>query len=305
MTSPPVSVIIPTYNRAPLVVRAAASALDQTYPSMDVIVVDDGSSDDTEQRLAAELGSQIRYLRQDNQGVSAARNRGLREATGDYIAFLDSDDVWLPKKITAQVDFLRERPKYGMVVCDYYDVDRSGTVVSIERRRQQYGADGHVLKRILNAPNLVPSTALLRREVYEEVGGFDTSLKTAEDIDFHLRVAKRFPIGVIEEPLVRYLSGNDSLSEDVSSYRDYVRVIRRFVKANHDVLSRREIHDAIFSARLKLARGLMWDGDLFNALATGARCLPYITRPKQGLELSVLSLRTVAYSILRGIGARG
>ena len=298
MTSDLVSVVIPTYNRARLVVGAIDSALGQLYPSIEVIVVDDGSSDDTEQVLGAAFGDGIRYIRQENQGVSAARNRGLSEASGQLIAFLDSDDAWLPQKTSVQVAYLERRPDFGMVVCDYFMIDADGTVESLERRRQQYGPDGWVLGRISKAPMLVPSTALLRRSVYEEIGGFDTSLRTAEDIDFLLRVAARYPIGVVEKPLVRYADSHDSLSRDVSSYRDYVRVVRRFVKENWELLSRTERHEAIYSAQLKLARGLMWDGNIAGAMTTCARCLPHVTRVTHGIELAALAARLTAYSVM-------
>ncbi len=298
MTGPVVSTVIPTYNRAKAVSGAIRSVLEQTYSSIEVIVVDDGSKDDTETVLRDEFGDSIRYIRQENQGVSAARNRGLSEVTGEYIAFLDSDDRWLREKIETQVRFLTDQPKYGMVVCDFTIVDDTGKVLEVIRRHKQYEDSRNVLTSLLGTPKLVPSTVLMRTEVYETIGGFDESLRTAEDIDFHLKVAARFPIGLVEEPLVTYLLSDAGLSADMSSFYDYVHVIDRFVADNGNLFSRWTGHNAIYNAHYKLARALMWEGKLLESFKVAAGCVPHLTGLEQGVRLSKLVTRLAAYTVI-------
>ncbi len=294
MTQPLVSVIIPTYNRAPLVLRAVRSVLAQDYPRLEVIVVDDGSTDGTAELLESEVGDEIRVIRQANAGVSTARNTGLATAKGDILGFLDSDDQWLPTKTTRQVDYLARHPEVGMVVCDYNIVDEQGDLIVRCRRRKQYGPDGWVLPNVVRNPILVPSTILLRRSVYLDVGGFDPDLRTAEDLDLHLRISASHQIGVVDEALVTYLRGAGSLSDDVSSYSDYVFVVRRFVAGHRDRLSPRDAREAVFGAQFKLARGLMWEGEASEALRAGARCLPQVSGVRDGLALGELVLRVAA-----------
>lgn len=223
-----VSVIIPTYNRRDLIARAIDSVLAQTHAVQEIIVVDDGSSDGTREMLAARYNARICYAWQANAGVSAARNHGLRLATGRFLALLDSDDVWLPEKTALQLAFLQARPDFGMVLCDVERVDPAGRSIDVLRRRLALPTDGEVFEHVLLDPALVPASVLMRREVYDAVGGFDESLATAEDLDFHLRVAAAWPIGVVEQSLVRALRGHaEGLSQLRSTYDDYIRAIER------------------------------------------------------------------------------
>lgn len=303
MSPPLVSAIIPTYNRAAMTLRATRSALAQTRQDVEVVIVDDGSTDGTEPLLADELGGligdRVRYVRQANAGVSAARNRAVAESQGEFIAFLDSDDEWLPEKTERQLEAFERWSDCGMVVCDFTIVDLDGNPTSVEHRREQYGAGGHVLERLLLRPILVPSTAMLRRSVWDAVGGFDPELRTAEDIDLQLRIAAEYSIGLVEEPLVRYLRGHDSLSETTSSYRDYLDVVTRFVRRHGRAVDRRVARGAIYSARYRLARGLMWNGDRRDSVLNAVRCAPYVTRPGEALDLAELVARNVAYAVLR------
>lgn len=235
-----VSVVIPTYNRRYIVGSAIQSALDQSYPSVEVIVVDDGSIDDTES-LVRSFDSRVRYLRQDNAGVSAARNLGLRSARGEFIALLDSDDQWLPWKLAAQVAVLRRAPDAGMVWTDMVAIDESGKQLDPAYLRHFYSAHGKVriedvlgklggLREIWpdaptdirDAPaysgNLFPSmflgnlvhtsTVLLRRDRLARVGGFDLSLKrSGEDYEYHLRTSSFGPVAFLDASSILYRVG--------------------------------------------------------------------------------------------------
>ena len=259
-----VSTIIPTYNRVDLVQRAIDSALAQTRPVDEIIVVDDGSTDGTGDVLRSRYGDAIRYHWQANAGVSAARNLGMSLARGDYFALLDSDDVWLPDKTRMQAAYLDAHPHIGMVLCDVSRVDGDGAPIDVFRRRDAIPRDGWVLADVLMNPALAPASAMFRRAVYAQTGGFDTTLRTAEDIDFHLRVARHWQIGVVETTLVEAMRGHDGLSAEPGTYDDYVRVVERAVADCAGVVDDAVRNRALAATYTRNARGMLigrrWSG---------------------------------------------
>lgn len=255
-----VSVIIPTYNRRDLLPRALDSVLAQTVPVDEIIVIDDGSTDGTDDMLRARCGDRVRYVWQPNAGVSAARNHGLRLAQGRYLALLDSDDLWLPTKTELQVAFLDTHPDFGMVVCDVERVDSDYRHIDVFRRRDTLREDGWVLRWVLHNPALAPASVLMRREVVEQLGGFDEGLRTAEDLEFHLRVARHWKIGVVEQALVRAMRGHDGLSAANSTYDDYVRVVEAAVAGARGSIDDRELDEALAGTYARNARGMLIRG---------------------------------------------
>lgn len=253
-----VSVIIPTYNRRELVQRAIGTVLAQTREVQEILVVDDGSSDGTGEALAAAFGDRIRYVRQANGGVSSARNHGLRLASGRFLTLLDSDDEWLPEKTQRQIEWLQARPDYGMALCDVVRMDAEHRDIELFRRRELLPEDGMILKWVLVQPALVPASVMMRREVFETVGGFDETLATGEDLDFHLRVAARWPIGIVEQPLVRAMRGHDGLSSLARTYDDYVRVIERAAALAAGSVAEVDRHRALARAYARNARGMVY-----------------------------------------------
>lgn len=235
-----VSVVIPTYNRARLVGRAIESACRQTYEPIEIVVVDDGSTDGTAD-VVTRFDPRMRYYRQENGGVATARNLGLRHARGEFIAFLDSDDQWHPWKIAAQIAVLRAHPEVGMVWTDMSAVDGSGHVRTARYLRTMYSAYRHVdLARVCptsgrlgtmwpGAPpdraddrvhigefysymflgNLVhTSTVVLRREWARQAGGFDEELRpSAEDYPYHFRTTALGPVALIDAASTLYVVG--------------------------------------------------------------------------------------------------
>lgn len=199
---PGVAVIIPTFNYARFVARAVQSVLDQTFPPAEVIVVDDGSTDETPDVLAT-FGSRIRVIRQENRGVSAARNLGVEDASAPLVAFLDADDAWLPRKLEAQVAALQAHPGAGLVHCGVQDVDEDGRVL----RRNTEGGEGWVagdllmMKPVVHAPSC---SMLIPRRVFDEAGGFDERLSTSADWDLCVRIAARLPFAFVPEVLLSY-----------------------------------------------------------------------------------------------------
>lgn len=207
---PQVSVIIPTYNRAVWVAEAVASVLVQTYRDFEVIVVDDASHDDTLERLGR-FFPQVTLVRSDSRrGVSGARNLGVRAARGKWLAFLDSDDLWLPEKLDRQMAYLREQPH--LIICQTDEIwVRNGVRVTPPMTHRKIG--GEIFLPSLRRCLVSPSAVVLRRELFDEMGGFDESLPAAEDYDLWLRIAWRYPVGLVPEPLVIKRGGHpDQLS---------------------------------------------------------------------------------------------
>ena len=225
-----VSVIIPTYNNGRYVADAVESALAQTYPLLEVIVVDDGSSDDTEEVLRPYRG-RIRYVFQENGGPSAARNTGIHEARGDVIAFLDADDRWLPEKITKQLDKLEQDSAVGLVGCGLSLIDEKGDVLQTILRRN-YASRSAFLED-LAVQNIVGggSVPLVRKECFQRVGLFDKGIIGSEDWDMWLRIAWHYKVVFVEEPLVQYMVRGNSLSS--SAYTEKMLVNDLAVISKH------------------------------------------------------------------------
>lgn len=266
-----ITTVIPTYNRSADVVVAVESAVAQRYPNdlHEIIVVDDGSTDDTEAVLAARFGDRIRYLRKSNGGVSRARNHGIAHARGDAVAFLDSDDTWEPDKIAAQVEVLRARPSVAMVLTSMVFVDGAGRPFDTLSRRSTLPTDGHILPYVLRNPAMTPSSAMVRTRVARELCGFDPDLRTAEDLDFHLRLALRHEVAVIDRPLLRYTRADGSLGDSTRSYHDYVAVVRRFVETHADEIDAQTRREALFGAYVRNAHGLAQHGEVKAAVGYG------------------------------------
>lgn len=204
-----ISVIIPTYNRATLVLEALESVFCQDLPGIEIIVVDDGSTDDTRQRLLPML-SRIRYVYQERTGVSGARNTGMRLAHGQWLAFLDSDDLWLPHKLTRQMQYLAAHPE--LRICQTEETwIRQGS--RWNPRRYHRKPSGYCFDELLQRCLVSPSAVILHRSLLEEVGDFDEELPACEDYDLWLRIGWRHPLGLLSEPLVIKRGGHsDQLS---------------------------------------------------------------------------------------------
>ena len=202
-----VSVIIPTYNYGRYLGEAIDSALGQTLPPLEVIVVDDGSTDDTPQVLAS-YGDRIRVVRQKNSGVAVARNSGIAAARGDYVAFLDADDVWLPRKLELQLALFDGA--VGLVHCGV----EFGTKVQLPRINGDV-ADALLLLQpdVIHGPG---STVVVPTRVAQEIGGFDPTLPASEDWDFIYRVATRHRAAGVPEPLVRYRKHGSGRHDDIA-----------------------------------------------------------------------------------------
>ena len=204
-----VSVVIPTYNRADFVCEAIASVLRQDYPDMELIVVDDGSCDGTA-AVVSGFGPAVRYLWQENRGVSAARNRGVAASTGGLIAFLDSDDLWLPSKVSAQVAYFEAHADTQACHTDEIWI-RCGVRVNERHVHRKHG--GWQFLASLRRCLISPSAVMMRRTLWDRLGGFDETLPACEDYDLWLRLTAVVPVGFLPERLVVKRGGRaDQLS---------------------------------------------------------------------------------------------
>jgi glycosyltransferase involved in cell wall biosynthesis len=202
---PLISVILPTYNRAWILEQAVDSVLDQNYANLELIVVDDGSNDDSPRLLSA-YGDRVHCIRQTNRGVSAARNAGIRAAGGELIALLDSDDEWLPGKVTAQVDYFKIHP--DALICQTQELwIRNGLRVNPGKRHRKEA--GMIFERSLELCLVSPSAVMMRRSLLDDVGLFDETLLACEDYDLWLRIAWKHPIHLIDQPLIVKRGGHE------------------------------------------------------------------------------------------------
>ena len=200
-----VSVVIPTYNRVNLLERALDSVLGQTLPADEIIVVDDGSTDNTVSTLKS-LHPEVKFIQQDNLGVSAARNTGISAARHEWIALLDSDDVWHKHKLERQFTALNNAAEY--LICHSNEIwFRNG--VRVNQMHKHKKAGGHIFQQCLPLCVISPSAAVMHRSLLEETGLFDESLPACEDYDLWLRICSRYPVLYIDEALITKHGGHD------------------------------------------------------------------------------------------------
>ena len=242
-----VTVIIPTYNRYIFLSRAIDSVLNQSYRVDEIIVVDDGSNDNT--RNIAKDFPQIHYFYQNNSGVSTARNLGIQNATNEWLAFLDSDDEWHEDKLAKQVAFHKENAEVLMSYTAERWV-RDDTEVKIPKKYRKIGED--ILRENLSYCNIAPSSVMLHRRVLQEVGLFDESFLVCEDYELWLRILCTFEVGLINEKLMTKYAGHEGqlgFAKDLDALR--IRALEKLLKRQLDDEKR-----ALFEAELlqKLAR---------------------------------------------------
>jgi glycosyltransferase involved in cell wall biosynthesis len=222
---PQVSVVVPTYNRGGFIRETIESVLMQTYADFEVIVVDDGSTDGTAEIISTIVDDRIHYHWQENSGLPArARNVALSAARGRYVAFLDSDDLWLPEKLESQIRCFAAHPDAGLVYCDamYF-----GQTASHGRSLIRGMLEGNIFDGLLVRNRIPALTAVVRRECLDSVGQFseEPALRSAEDYHLWLRIARRFPVYAVRAVLGRYRVHDRNLTAEVGPYRAAVRAV--------------------------------------------------------------------------------
>lgn len=208
-----VSVIVPVYNRADLIGSTIRSILAQTYSSFEIIIINDGSTDDTLDvlnKFVQEHPEKITILNQNNSGQVTARNNGIKNAGGEYIAFLDSDDTWLPHKLEKQMPLFRQG--VGLVYSGINEVDESGRILRTVPCEKDMRGD--IYRQLLIKNRMTGGSVVVKRDAIEKVGIFDPSLKAAENWDLWIRISKEFSVDYVDEPLVNYLKHEGNMSAD-------------------------------------------------------------------------------------------
>lgn len=221
-----VSVVIPAYNQAKYVRESVNSALEQTHPPAEVIVVDDGSTDDTREQLQT-FGDRVHYMFQRNAGPSAARNAGVRRARGEWVAFLDADDLWHRQKLEIQLRAVQHRKDVALVGSP--PAKTLPDVISPTPKARELS-----LVDFLLSLRMSPTSALVRPQQFFSVGGFDETIRFAEDRDVWLRMTAKFPCLLVESPCCSYRQ-HDAQTTSGNAYRmfsDYKRVLNKFFAAN-------------------------------------------------------------------------
>lgn len=224
-----VSVIIPTYNRWPMLGEAVESVLGQSFKGFELIVVDDGSEDGTARHLKR-YSTDLRLLSQPRRGVAAARNLGARFSRGRYLAFLDSDDLWQPKKLEIQLAFMEARP--AVRICQTEEIwIRRGRRVN--PRKKHGKPSGDIFRASLDLCLVSPSATMMTKDLFHGVGGFDEAFPVCEDYDLWLRIAVNTPVHLIPDPLVLKRGGHlDQLSRSTWGIdRFRVRAIKKLLDA--------------------------------------------------------------------------
>ena len=224
-----ISVIIPTYNRKKTLARAIQSVINQSLSPFEILIIDDGSNDGTEEWVKDNFQN-IKYIYQNNHGVSSARNIGIENAYGDWVAFLDSDDEWLPNKLYEQVKAIDSNPEIKFFHTNEIWI-RNGIRVNQMKKHKKYG--GYIFEKCLDICRISPSSALIQKEVFDNIGIFDESLRVCEDYDLWLRITSKYPVVFLDVPLIYKYGGHaDQLSkvnDGIESYR--IQSLEKIIKS--------------------------------------------------------------------------
>lgn len=237
---PAISIIIPTYNRANLIGKSINSVLNQTFKDFEIIIVDDGSTDNTENIVKNFDDRRIRYIKNKrNKGACAARNAGIKIAKGKYIAFQDSDDEWLPEKLEKQIKFFRTaKSKIGIVYTAYWQIKNGNKIYMPPKRVKQ--RNGNIYKELLKSSFIGNQTILLKKECFKKSGVFDENLPRLQDWDLVLRLAKYYDFKFIDDPLVLYHYNSDSISTNYKMFSTAIErmIIKHFKNSNNKLVAK-------------------------------------------------------------------
>jgi glycosyltransferase involved in cell wall biosynthesis len=311
-----VSVVIPCYNDAEYLGAAIESAVGQTLSPKEVIVVDDGSSEDVGSVLEEYADrNRVEIIKhEENKGLPAARNTGIRNADGDYIAFLDADDEWVPEKLRKQRERFSEENSLGLVYSDHYRVTPEDEVMAVRRARDPPNGDFLERAFVNGIGGILPSTVIVRKRCFEEVGYFDERLHQAQELDMFMRIGAEFDIARVPETLVRRRVRVDSLGSDKSRKIRYRREIitPKFVEEYprlEDLVDRREAYlsyleasslakngDVYEARRLLLAsmRRYPWNWKVYARFITtllGNRGAKAVSGPLQELKFKIVNVK--------------
>lgn len=300
MSNPRVSVVIPTYNRQQLVIDAIESVLAQTYSNFEIIVVDDGSTDATQESIQPYL-NRIVYEVQQNKGVAAARNAGLRLAQGELICFLDSDDLWKREKLEKQVQFVDSHPEYGLIATEIQGINAGGEIRGGGKAEIYQIHNGMVADALLFANWIQTSTVMLQRKCLEQTGGFDEDVgQFGEDWLLWMKVAILFPIYFLPEPLVQYRFHAEQLTthQPEKQFRSLMQCLHKLEKLPQFENRREKLREAEY--RICMARA--WRNRAAGDYGLAMQKLKQACRLRRiPAQPAIAMLRTMCESKLQGL----
>lgn len=264
---PLISVIIATYNRQDFIVEAVQSALDQTYKNIEVIIVDDGSTDDSSSVIDRAFGedSRVSYYYQDNNKRASAFNHGLQYARGEYVAIVDSDNRWLPRRLELGYEALVNNPEYDIVYGDIILIDENGNEISRENMKRY---SGNIANKLIKDNCVSINTALVPRRCFDELGPMDISRKRADDYELWLRFSTAYRFLYIPEFMAEYRVMADQISSDKTKrFEANWEIITDFRKRFPDALTQEEFDSGFATFHIRKARYLASQGNKREALA--------------------------------------
>jgi glycosyltransferase involved in cell wall biosynthesis len=260
---PKVSVIIPTYNNARHISDAIDSVLEQTVHDIEILIIDDGSVDNTKEILK-KYSSRIKYIYQENKGVSAARNRGIKEARGKYVAFLDADDIWFPSKTDRQLSLFERNRHVGLVSAFMDTIDENGLPLGQKKPGKKPGSRYETA--IVNG-SPAPSTFMVKRECFDMVGLFDENISIFEDLDIYIRIAERYAIVVMDEILGSYrVHSSNTTKNDYGLYINQVNLAMKWISRSPTDAIRGVLRDRIKKYSVLVAKESLKNGKILRSL---------------------------------------
>jgi glycosyltransferase involved in cell wall biosynthesis len=265
-----ISVIIPTYNRGYVIERAIQSVLAQTRWPLELIIIDDGSQDNTPERVASWISQApfpIRYFKTSNRGVSAARNLAIQQAMGEWCAFLDSDDAWLPHKLEEQARLAEQKPTLSIIHGEEIWI-RNGVRVNAMKKHQKYG--GMIYHHCLLLCCISPSAVMIKTALLKEVGGFREDFPVCEDYDLWLRLTAKHCVGFIADPIIQKFGGHSDQLSRQYSVMDYWRIQSMLAMLNSGMLTPSDADATVFELRKKatiVIKGYQKHGKMVEAQA--------------------------------------
>lgn len=284
---PLISVVMPAYNAEAFIDEALASIFAQEYPSFEVIVINDGSTDATAQRIVA-YGHGVRYFEQPNSGgfPGSPRNLGLRHSRGEFICFLDADDIMLPGRLRLQADFLRAHTAVGMLFGDYQNFSASGPIggshfrICPQLQQRLDGGPSVILPpsdatALLLRENVgIPSSMMMRRKVLEVVPGFSTEFRVGEDFHFYYRILRRFSLGIVDQVVSwRRIHGNNITADSIRMLHSLIASRSALYASESSAENRDALEEYLLRCENDLAIGYANEGNIVRSIAHGLRVL--------------------------------
>ncbi|MDF0750462.1 glycosyltransferase [Marinobacter sp. 71-i] len=270
--NPLVSIVTPTYNRADFIEQAVNSVLAQTYANFELLIVDDGSTDNTRELLEPALAdSRVRYFHQENQGQSVARNLAISEAKGDFVCFLDSDNYWPPEKLEKQVELFRQHSDYDVIYGDIIIIDETGKEVT---RKNMSRYSGHIARYMIRDNCVSMNTAMAKRRCFDELGAMSGKRRVADDYDLWLRFSARFRFLYVPEFFAYYRVMDDQISSDKTRRFDSNwQIITDFRREFPDAMSEQDFDSGFAAFHSRKARYLASQGARSEAMTEMLKAL--------------------------------